>query len=81
MRRRDGINHSYKDYKLTVVRIHMRAATFAPIATAPAVPPRSALAPALFMISEKLKSSFFGGVEVILLVGESERESGIIEVV
>jgi len=38
---------------LTVVRIHMRAATLAPMAAAPAAPPRTALADALLMISRK----------------------------
>lgn len=42
---------------LTVVRIHMSAATLAPMATAPAVPPRTALLADLFRTSEKVSSS------------------------
>ena len=38
---------------LTVVRIHMRATTLAPMATAPAVPPRTALFADLFIMSRK----------------------------
>jgi hypothetical protein len=39
---------------LTVVLIHMRQATLAPMAIAPAVPPLIADFPALFMISSKV---------------------------
>ena len=42
---------------LTVVRIHISAPTLAPMATAPAVPPRIALAEALAMISLKVGGS------------------------
>jgi hypothetical protein len=48
----------------TVVLIHIKAKTLAPMATAPAVPPRTALAEALRMISPKDScsvSSFFLG--------------------
>lgn len=45
----------------TVVRIHIKAATLAPIATAPAVPPRAALLADFCIISLNVTSSFFGG--------------------
>ena len=45
----------------TVVRIHIKAATLAPIATAPAVPPRAALLADFCIISLNVTSSFFFG--------------------
>ena len=51
---------------LTVVLIHMRAATLAPMATAPAVPPRTAEAADLFMISLN------DGVGLVVLVASVE---------
>lgn len=50
----------YDQYKRTVVRIHMRAATLAPMAIAPAVPPRTADAADFSRISRS-EPSFFGG--------------------
>ena len=46
----------------------MRHATFAPMATAPAVPPRTALADAFAMTSRKLKGCFFSPSPLILLL-------------
>jgi hypothetical protein len=43
--------------QLTVVRIHINAPTLANMATAPAVPPRTALAEALFMTSRNVGGS------------------------
>jgi hypothetical protein len=43
----------------------MRAPTLAPIAMAPAVPPRNALAAALFITCEKLRTSSFLEASVI----------------
>ena len=48
-----------KKQERTVVRIHMRQATLAPMATAPAVPPRTADFAALSMISLNVAGSLF----------------------
>jgi len=54
--------------KLTVVLIHMRAATLAPMATAPAVPPRMADFADLFMISEKVGAGFLLSSLLLMVV-------------
>ena len=51
-------------HSLTVVRIHIRQATLAPIAQAPAVPPLTAEAAALFKISESVG---FGSALLIIV--------------
>lgn len=51
--------------ELTVVRIHMRQATLAPMAHAPATPPRAADEAALFNTSRK--PSVFSSVVVLLM--------------
>ena len=53
--------------KRTVVRIHMRHATFAPMAAAPEMPPRKALLALLSMISRKV-NSFLGGAAAVLMM-------------
>ena len=54
----NGLRPSETRKQRTVVRIHMRAATLAPMAIAPAVPPRRAEAADFSIIS--LKESFLG---------------------
>jgi len=46
----------------------MRQATLAPMATAPAVPPRTAEAPALDMTSPKERGSLFFSVVIVIVV-------------
>jgi hypothetical protein len=53
---------------LTVVLIHIRQATLAPMATAPAVPPLTADAPALLMISSKVGGVFSAALAAFALV-------------
>jgi hypothetical protein len=52
----------------TVVRIHINAATFAPIAQAPAMPPRAAEAADFSTISRKDNCFFAGAIDVSLLL-------------
>lgn len=52
----------------TVVRIHINAATFAPIAQAPAMPPRAADAADFSTISRKDSCFFAGVIDVSLLL-------------
>ena len=54
------------EYERTVVRIHIKQATLAPMATAPAVPPRTADAEALAKISRKEGVGSETGVSLIL---------------
>ena len=54
------------EYERTVVRIHIKQATLAPMATAPAVPPRTADAEALAKISRKVGVGSETGVSLIL---------------
>jgi hypothetical protein len=56
------VRHS-ASLSLTVVLIHIRHATLAPIAHAPAVPPLSADAPALFKTSLSVR---FSDVDIVL---------------
>ena len=58
----------YQIKSRTVVLIHIRQATLAPMATAPAVPPRRALAPAFDMTSRKLKGSFFPLLSALIVI-------------
>jgi hypothetical protein len=51
-----------------VVRIHINAATFAPIAQAPATPPRAAEAADFSTISRKDNCFFAGAIDVSLLL-------------
>lgn len=53
---------------LTVVRIHINAPTLANMATAPAVPPRTALAEALFMTSRNVGGSSGVAVEEDIII-------------
>ncbi len=54
--------------KLTVVLIHIRAATLAPIATAPAVPPRMADFADLSIISAKVGGVFLLSLDMVLFL-------------
>jgi len=58
IRKRDLFIDHYQEH--TVVLIHMRQATLAPMAQAPAVPPRTALLAALSITCLKESSSFAG---------------------
>ena len=61
--------HFHTWLKRTVVLIHIKAPTLAPMATAPAVPPRTALADALRKTSPKVCGSFFfTSVDVVVVV-------------
>ena len=51
--------------RLTVVLIHMRQATLAPMAQAPAIPPRNALLDALSKISRNVNSFSFVAVAMV----------------
>ena len=62
------INGSESSIQLTVVLIHMRAATLAPIATAPAVPPRMADFADLFIISENVGAGFLVSSDMVELL-------------
>ena len=66
------INSNTGFLALTVVLIHIKQATLAPIAHAPAVPPRTALAAALFMISWNVGGASFvvGALIVQIFLGE-----------
>ena len=61
--------HFHTWLKRTVVLIHIKAPTLAPMATAPAVPPRTALADAFRKTSPKVCGSFFfTSVDVVVVV-------------
>ena len=64
------INRIECNSRLTVVLIHIRAATLAPIATAPAVPPRMADFADLFIISENVGAGFFVSSDMVELLFE-----------
>ena len=68
LRRVCRINGSESSIQLTVVLIHMRAATLAPIATAPAVPPRMADFADLFIISENVGAGFLVSSDMVELL-------------
>lgn len=61
-----SISLSLSLHTRTVVLIHMSAPTFMNMATAPAVPPRTALAEALSKISRKVGCGFVSAVSPMI---------------